>query len=221
MSCTPASSNDVSQYFGNIPILTSPGPVSNFTWINQGSASATASNNGIYLTSNVVSGSHSLKALVISTPTPPYEYEAAVGMINPATSNWDALTGIVVQESSSGKLLTCQLENDGGLNSNQPPNFMFFSATYWSSPTTPTQDQVLDYYRMIGWNSQPLIRYGDNGTNRYCKISMDGGNNWLTYVNQVRTTNLTADKIGFFADVWEGVATSTWAAMLMHWKRTI
>lgn len=222
MNCSPAGGGSgVSPYFGNIPTLTSPGALTNWTWVNQGSAAGMATNGGLYINSNAVSGTHSLKGLVISTPAPPYEYEAAVGMLNPATANWDALTGIVIQESSSGKLMTCQLENDGGLGSGQPPNFMFASATYWTSPTNPIQDQVIDYYRWLGWTSQPLIRYGDDGTNRYCKISMDGGNTWLKYVNQSRTANLTADRIGFFGDVWEGSATSAWAAMLMSWKRTI
>lgn len=199
----------------------SSGPLTGWTWVNQGSATASVINGTQYINSTVVSGTHSIKALVINTPTPPYEFEAAVGMLNPATANWDALTGIIVQESSSGKLMTCQLENDGGLGTGQPPNFMFSSATFWSSPTTPVQDQVLDYYRWLGATAQPLIRYGDDGTNRYCKISMDGGTSWTKYVNQSRTTNLTADKIGFFGDVWEGSSTSAWQAMLTSWKRTI
>lgn len=194
-----------------------------WSWVNQGSSTVSVTNEGtqLYLSSSVVSGTHSIRALVIPTPTPPYEFETSVSLMNPATNVWDALSGIVIQESSSGKLMTCQLENDNIGGTSNFANFQFSSATYWSSPTQPVQDQVLDYYRIIGTSKDPRIRYGDDGTNRYCKLSMDDGNNWLTYVNQSRTLNLTADHIGFFADVYEGSNTSVWAAILQSWRRTI
>jgi hypothetical protein len=208
----------VSPYFGNIPTLTSPGPVGNWTWVNQGGATASVSNGGIYMKANAVSNTHSLRALVITAPATPYEYVLAAGLLNPATTNWDALTGFVFRESSSGKLTTVQLENDV---ENTCGNFQFTSATFWNSPTAPVSDQVLDYYRIIGWSSPPLLRCGDDGTNRYGEVSMDGGNNWLRFMQQARTANMTADQIGWFADVFEGAATSAWHAMLMSWVRTI
>ncbi len=204
-----------------LPFLTSPGAVGSWTWVNQSSAVATASNGTIYLTA-VASTTHNARALVVSTPSTPYEYVAAVGIMNPATANWDALTGIVARESSSGKLFTCQWENDAGtFNANGPANPTFTSATYWSSPTSTTQDYVLDYYRISGFTAQPLMKYGDDGTNRYCSISMDGGRNWLKFAQQARTTNLTANQIGWFADVAESPGSTAWHAILYSWKRTI
>lgn len=218
----------VSSYLGAVPALTSPGAVGAWTWVNQGGATATASNGGIYMEGSSGTGGlagHSARMLVVSAPTPPYEFVAAVGMINPSTTYWDGITGIVARDSSSGKLFTCELEDDNCSNSGCTTgtangNPMFSSANYWSDANTLTSDQVLDYYRFTGWFSPPLIKYGDDGTNRYCSISMDGGNHWLKYVDQPRSTNLTANQIGWFASA-TGSTTSSWAAMLMSWLRTI
>lgn len=191
----------------------SPLPLSAWTWVNQGSASVDTSNDTFYLTANAVANTHSVRMLVKTAPSPPFAAVATVGMLAAATNQWDAMTGIVWRESSTGRLVTCHIENNvnGGFE-------WYANAVYWTGPLSPVAVPALEQYRLAGNSDLATIRARDDGINRYCDVSLDGGAHWLNFYSEGRTVNMTADQIGFFGDNWEGSRTGAFASVLASWS---
>jgi len=84
--------------------------VANFAWVNQGTATATSTSNGVYV---VCDNDNEVHALVATAPAAPYDvymrtsfdlYQAGA-----STVALDSLCGIVLRDSSSGRLLECGL----------------------------------------------------------------------------------------------------------------
>ena len=161
-----------------VPALT------DFTWTNQGSASATQHGYGIGLRVPGHTGA-SLNILQRATPATPYSVITRLNLYLPFIGTLQ--TGMIWRESGSGKLQTLAFEYNGGFkvtgsNYNSPTSF---SASLF---TNLTANFPFHYFRMA-----------DDGTNRSAAVSMNG-DDWLVLWSATRTTFITPDQIGFYGD---------------------
>jgi len=171
-----------------------PPDSASFSWVNQGAATVANSKGMMVLaTPNVASGEN-LRCLVKAAPATPYEITVAMLGLSSAytTASNMAQYGICWRESGSGKLLTY----GWGMGS-YPTTFNY---TQWTNPTTISTSvmQVTAPANGLCW-----IRFADDGANRTVRISMDGFNWQQVAAPQGRTTFLTADQVGVFANSWK------------------
>lgn len=166
---------------------------SDFTWVNQGSATAATTSNGVLYISSAASVGNSLRLLV----------QNSAGTANTVTVALHALfvilgstiweTGVVLYDSGSGKSI-------------------FFGFLHWSGASPPTQLTVLyfDSVTPASPAAQPLavtidtfvgaplwLRIIDDGSStRSFQFSADG-QVWQTAYSHARTTHFTTpDKVG-------------------------
>jgi len=169
------------------PIFPAVNPVlGDFSWINQGAATAVATNGGIHLHAPAVGGNQ-CRILKKAAPSTPYTITMAY---LPLVYSIDyAFCGVGFRQSSDGKL---QLLGPG-----VGSGHAFRNLTY-SSPTSYAGSYGA---YLLHLNSAPVhfLRIGDDGTYRTCSISTDGVN-FLQFHSVGRTDYLTADEVFFFAE---------------------
>lgn len=162
-----------------VPTLT------DFTWVNQGSATATQRAYGISFRKPRLAnaGGSNWAMLVRSAPSTPYTVTLRLkGLMRVANS---ASFGPLWRNSSTGAFHVLRFENSGG--------FFDPALAGWSSVTTWTVNTVGNhrFLRELEW-----FRLSDNGTNRTVAFSTDG-DEWLTFWTGARTTHTTPDQVGF------------------------
>lgn len=170
------------------PIFRLTQPVSgDFSWVNQGGASVSTTNGGIFL-SAPASASDSLRCRVKSAPATPYTITAL--MLPLLYSENYHHCGLLFRESGTGELATMHFAV--GLDA-----ALKIQVTKWDSPTAWNAD----YVGQVAWpkNGPLWLRIADDGANRISSISADG-QNFLTIHSVGRTDFLTADQVGFFAN---------------------
>jgi hypothetical protein len=177
-----------------------------FSWDNQGSATAVTTYGGIVLTAPASTANIRIRKK--AAPATPYTITAAVLVLAHDTANWEA--GLCFRQSSDGKLVvfgpTFQSSN------------MYLAVQKWTSPTawsanyaTPGIARVLPLGGVI-W-----LRIEDDGTDRKCWASANG-KTWGDALHTVgRTDFLTADEVGFFADTQ--TASKGVELTLLHWSQ--
>ncbi len=192
--------------FGPLVSPTAPPSIASFTWVNQGGATATNPSGSAIALIAPASGSFQIRALVISAPATPYIVDAYV-MINLSGVNYQT-AGLCFRNSSSGKLTLFYViasSGAGGLNG-------FLGVDYCSSATVAVSNLTRP---PMGTNQfSGFLRIADDGTNRKYSISVDG----LTFTqiySEARTTNFTADQVGFYANDQSGAAQA--ALTLISW----
>ena len=179
-----------------------PVVLTDFTWVNQGSASATQQGDSVYL--SVTNGSgEALRILKKAAPATPYTVTAAlIGIVYPNSSV--AEMGIGWRENSSGNLVVARHDYSGtvrALSVTKHNNTTAGVAHYVVANTAPPAT-------VFWW------RLEDDGTNRKVYFSNDGVN-FLQYHSVGRTDYLTADEIGFFV----GGNSSAFVGMtLLSWE---
>lgn len=217
----PAASNDGDLYLPNDgfrvyrdtgaayatwgPLFPLTAPVDgDFAWINQGSASVSTTNGGIYLLAPALAGGN-WKIRKKAVPAAPYTLTIGflpvmVGVSSPAA-------GIVLRQSSDGKLVLLYFALTSATVSQ-------IKADKWSSPTVGVANYITTGIVTVA----PMVwlRVNDDNTNRKFSFSSDGVN--FIQVHSVgRTDYLTPDEIGF------GVSSenATYAAgmTLLSWKQ--
>lgn len=162
--------------------------LTDFTWVNQGSGTATQFENSLFLYAPAVAGDN-YKLLVKDAPTAPYTITALIeAYIHPVDYN---NVGLVFRQSSDGKFVTFTLAN----NSSTSNNSYVFQFDKLDSPTGS-----LSRYASwkIGHVHRLFLRIEDNGTNRVCSYSYDGFN-FITLHTVGNTDFITADQVGFYA----------------------
>lgn len=175
------------------PIFPFTAPISgDFAWINQGGASVTTTNGGIFLRVPVNSGD-SLRIRKKAAPSTPYTITAAflAPLIN---LNFQA-AGLCFRQSSDGKLHCFYLGSN--TNAGTAATGSTIQSAKFSSPTAFSatyQDRGFQRNGGVAW-----LRIADDGANRICSFSGDG-QNWMVYHSVGRTDFLTADEVGFFAN---------------------
>jgi len=192
------------------PIYPLTAPVDgDFVWINQGGASVTTTQGGIYLLGPATAGV-SMRIRKKAAPSPPYTITAAILPICGRSSGYP-LFGLCWRKSgaeaqlnvrfgvyqASGALLRLQLAK---MTSATAFSANYFDEVYSSAPLNPLWLQI-----------------SDNNTNRICRVSRDG-QNFIQVHSVSRTDFVTADEVGFFADA--GDTTYDVGANLISWKET-
>lgn len=165
--------------------------VSDFTWVNQGGATATDINGAIYMTVPDEANPN-LRMLVLPVPSAPWRalVKVNLGVGMGSLNNQGTQAGLILRESSSGKLITATARYGGRLA------FLRFT-----NPTT--FDAVIDTNLSFHENSI-WLRIDDDGTNLAMRASDLGigftetaDSNWWT---QGRTAHMSGgpDQIGIY-----------------------
>lgn len=180
--------------------------LSNFTWLNQGSATATQRDWGISL-SNPPSTTDNLRMLYVSTPSTPYTVTMRFKAFL-LRQNFYAC-GFFWRESSSGKIQTADL------GTNSTTNALNIAITNWNSATSFNSSVIS--FSLMDWVE--WMRIIDDGTNRIAQISMNGYD-WSTYYSAARTTFITPDQLGFFINVFGGYSGINHQMSILSWSIT-
>jgi hypothetical protein len=178
-----------------------PPVLSDFTWVNQGSATTDTTYGGVYL-SAPGAGSDSLRILKKAAPSTPYTI--TIAMIPQLFNASHAEAGFVWRQSSNGALVTSQVYWGGGVE-----------VSKWSSPNAYNSD-----YLAVGiypFGQIQFLKMQDDGTNRIVSWSTDG-QHWFQISSISRTDFITADEVGFFVNA----ANATYPAgmTLLSWEES-
>jgi len=182
-----------------------------FSWVNQGTATVADTKGMMVLTTPSVSSGESLRCLVKSAPSTPYEITVCMLAQSPVytSAQTAAQFGICWRDSASSKLLTY-----GWASTTYP---MQFSYDQWTNHTTLSANQFSYMAPLI---CPMWLRFSDDGTNRLVKVSSDGISFVPVQVLQGRTVFLTADQVGVFANSWKSSNGIPRVISFLHWRQT-
>jgi hypothetical protein len=173
--------------YGPIYKFTKTPVVSDFSWVNQGSAIATDYGGSIHIDAPKVT-TISWKLLVKTAPTPPYVITACfTNPFKPRAAN--AQIGLVFRDSATGLLSIVY----GGSTASGVG--LIHGVDNIASPTGAITALLV----AAEYEPAPALiwlRIEDDGSDRNYSVSMDGVY-WLQSATQPRTTYLTADQVGF------------------------
>jgi hypothetical protein len=176
-------------YKGPLYKLTPP-LISDYTWVNQGSATADATMGGIYLNAPI-NGSLNVRMLAKAAPATPYTIMiCAVPMLFPG-GDFGAC-GLIFRDSSGGRVMTMEW-----LQATGPK----VCTERWTSVTVQGTDPAVfaDQNQMIEDPDWLVIQ--NDGTNLRCGFSLDGSNiMWIR--EEAKTSWFTGnpDQIGLFCN---------------------
>lgn len=190
--CDTSIANQWNFFLSGVGRVTPP-VLGNFTWVNQGIATSDTTHNGIILGVIPVSppeNTFAIHALVKTAPATPYHVISCFSQLQGTGGNFQI--GIVFRESGSGKLIV----------------FGTFQATigqfvafYASSPTAFGGTTPVNVNSVQPMGPYTCLRIGDDGAaNRTYDVSANGGATWYQLGSDSRTSNMTADQVGFFID---------------------
>jgi hypothetical protein len=185
---------------------------SDFTWINQGAATATDQNGTILLTVPPVTGEN-VRGLFRSAPTAPYVYVGAFRHVGFRRQDGSSVPnfGMGFRESATGKLQTLSILVDGTTGSRM-------SLISWPGPTsTGTESVTRSNFGLIG--PDVWFRIENDATN--LKFSVGDG---LAYTQIYSTgvgTHFTTspDQVGWYANHFASASAWDYLVRLCHWSR--
>ena len=182
-----------------------------FAWINQETATVTAENNGITLTTPASAG-HDIRLRKKAAPATPYTITALIHPLMGEHASGNAW-GIGFRQSSDGKLALVYVGDSSGsvvvaVQKFTDPNT--FSATYVIKTIVPATGVIYPFTSL--W-----LRIADDGVNRISSLSWDGIQ-FYTLHSVGRTDFLTADEIGFFVN--SATASAGVTISLYSWRQT-
>jgi len=195
--------NDPSwEFFG--PLFKFYPPIlSDFTWLNQGSATITQNGVGLYL--NAPAGSINIRGIIKPAPATPYSIDTYIlSHINPVSFN---KVGLLWYDSNSGKVVNFCLLWDSG------PKFshtVFNSVDSWAGHYGQVSQSQ---YAIFGTN---WMQISDDGTTRNCSISNDG-KHWTTILNSAHAQDITPTHVGFFVS---SESSSSLGGTLLSWHES-
>jgi hypothetical protein len=173
-----------------------------FTWVNQGSATADATDGAVTIEAPAVSGD-SLRALVQSVPATPWTLTMGFTSLT-VNADFHHL-GACYRESGTQEILAV-----GFRLAMQIGIYRYTNATAYAG------SNEVGFYNIFAAQNAPLfLRLSDDGTNRVTSRSTDG-RHWTVIGTISRTNFLTADQVGFYVNA----ANAAYAAKihLFHWK---
>lgn len=178
---------------------------SQFAWVNQGTATVSATNDGIALVQPGAGASSSAALRVKTAPATPYTVTAYLqhGIV---MGKQYPKTGLVFRESGTGKFVSFHLSQ----------GFMWL--TKWTSATAVSGDYSnFAVAQTINW-----FRVRDDGTNLIFSVSGDG----VTFI-QIETRGRTdflaggPNQVGFFVEAFNsGTPNFDAVATLRSWAQT-
>jgi hypothetical protein len=181
-----------------------------YSWDNDGGvATVVTTYGGVILTAPAASGQN-MRVRHKSAPSPPYTITTAFKFTGHPTTN--SAAGILFRQSSDGKLHALHITVVSG------------TGTIWVRRWTDSQTfaGVTDF-SAITRLALPAINFGssfvhmkieDDNSNRKFYMSGDG-RNWVELYSVGRTTFLTADQVGFWAE--SGQTTGPAMMWLLDW----
>jgi hypothetical protein len=175
--------------FGYTPISTAP-VNADFAWINQGTATITQTNGGLFLSSPTSAGAN-WRIRKKAAPATPYTITAEISLIT-FDANESAGAGLCFRQSSDGKLVILTIIYLSNLTSLYISKFN--DASTWSGGNYLFTGGDL---ASAAHGKSIFFRIADNGTNRICSYSSNG-TDFLVLHTVTRTDFLTADEVGFF-----------------------
>ena len=163
-----------------------PAPVSAFTWVNQGSATATDRDGRIILRTPPGAGAN-VRGLFQTAPTPPYEIILGCHAIGERVNFGQY--GLAFRESSTGKLMSIVNQFNGVVEIPKHTNATTFSALLGSS---------------INWEMGQSINWfkiEDDNTDLNFYVSPNG-QDWIELGTEGRTTHMAGgpDQVGFITN---------------------
>lgn len=169
-----------------------PPVLADFTWVNQGSATATQ-DTGILLSAPVTGSTSTTSCAILkkTAPSTPYTIRAAMKGLA-AISGDTGSFGLCFRESSTGEIECHELSAMVSAQTRQ-------RIGHRVTPTTNTLTTA-GYLASTNWGPSSdvfWVAIEDNGTNKKFHVS-DDGEHWITVVNVVRTQNMTPDEVGFY-----------------------
>ena len=203
----PNDSVYVERYTGSAwapwgPIFPMTPPVNgDFSWVNQGGATVSASKGGIFLYGPKGSSTNH-RCRVKTAPSTPYTITAAF-LAGVATANYQE-AGLLFRESSTGKMVNFKIVYPIGV-----------AVAKVTNETTNLAN--LSYVGL--WNTQPLFwRIADNGTNLIFSWSYDG-QNFIEFYSVSRTSHMAGgpNQVGFFVNDESNVVDV--GMTLLSWKQ--
>jgi hypothetical protein len=184
------------------PIFPLTAPVDgDFAWINQGGATVSTTNGGIYLNAPA-SASMNMRIRKKAAPATPYTITA---WILPLINHGLSFVNFGFREAATGELHHWRYGYNAGT-----------IALSVIRSTSPTVDDSSDTDIVAHWQHRLCLRIADNGTNRIFSYSIDGVN-FIDWFSVGRTVFLTADEIFFAADTRS--ATYPAGVTLISWKQ--
>ena len=192
------------------PIHTLTAPVSgDFSWVNQGGASISTANGGVFLTCPATASPPKLRIRAKSAPSTPYTITALVVPDMYPDGN-DQVAGIGFRESGTSKLETVHFVYSAAVG-----GFLIATAK-WTSETAYSADR--GYFDAPKAGSPRWLRIKDDGTNLFFQYS-NSGVMWRTIASPLRGNFFTTgpDQVFFFG----GAAAATYdvGVHLLSWKQ--
>jgi hypothetical protein len=187
-----------------------PPVIGDFTWVNQGTSAITDVKGITVLEPQSVASGESLRMLVKAVPTPPYRITVAfIAQSGSKNTAAGGQYGVCWRDSGTGKVITW------GLGTDAYNNVLYH--TRWASPTSVTT-QVANYKTPT---SHPYwLRISDDGTNRWVEISGDGYRYQGVLAPEGRTTHITADQVGIFANSYLSSTVVRRIISYLHWSES-
>lgn len=171
-----------------------PPPASQFTAVNQGSATWTVNRDKSVTLYAPPSAGHNLRCWVQTAPATPWTRTVNLRALLRAA---DQMAGLLFRESSTGRLHSINVDGAGDV-----------SVIRWTSPTVLSST---DAAATFSAGEDIWLRIEDDGTSRNFYLSNDHNFNRINMVSVVRTTFLTANQWGIFinesAGSYEALAT--------------
>ena len=188
-------------------LLLRPPLLGDFTWVNQGDATATQGRYGLVMIAPPSSGDN-LRLLMQPVPTIPYTL--TVKMIPHFIGMNFSGGGIAWRESSTGRIVSHQATARITTSSNDP----VWDVIKWTNPSTYNSSYQ---NRGIMAGHELWLQVSETSTQRICRISGDG-ETFITLHTVSRTDFLTADQIGIFVNAVQNSFPA--AATFTHWVIT-
>lgn len=186
-------------YVHNLPFI------SDFSWINQGGATAIDTGSGILFDAPTNSSAQNCRLLVQSTPSVPYSITVFIFRNKRDMEN--NKFGLWFRQSSNGKLVGFHIDSQAASGIDR------ISVSKYDNQTTHNSDYISPtagtYSSMskINW-----FRITDDSTNRICSYSEDG-KNFTIFHSVSRTDFLTADQVGIGSNYFDG----TGSVLITNW----
>jgi hypothetical protein len=161
--------------------------LTDFAWVNQGAATATARSYGFSFT-QPQTGSSGFSMLTQAAPATPYEIIARMRFAGLASVQ--GYRGLVWRNSSGGQIEVFGFYNSGNGN-------LGLYHQNWNSPTSYNSDRLANGSIHV---AHEWFRLKDDGTNRSIAISADG-DTWINLITPWSRTNfMTPNEVGF--QIW-------------------
>ncbi len=184
--------------------LTLPIP-SDFSWVNQGSASYTTAGTTSINCAGDGAG-FNIRCLVKSAPSTPYTITAGI-ITNAFCKQWLSY-GLLFRQSSDGKLSIID---------------MLGTDTAWTCRVSKADSATslnADYVVLRAGTTFQWLRIQDNGTNRIYSVSRDGIN-WITVHTVGRTDFMTANQVGIYISTENGTTPNLSNSInWLHWAQS-